>query len=297
MGVALMVMSVLFFVYSSPSDIHTSYVATPIISHTQEFIHENSDIREVETGRIRYLVVDGLLATSTTYTQSKQLENTQHHKIIWEMYTHVLDDVVEDKMAIFEVFYDPNDSATAYVELLDSSEDTWLLAVNIAEPRKLNADILYPTFIHESAHIITLENDQLYSNKRDTCTTYLVTEGCMKEDSYIYRFYERFWENKSGYQEAVYKAHEEEDRKHAQHLRDALYETHRNEFVSRYGATNPEEDLAESFTAFVIYDMPKGNLRRDEKIRFFYDIPELVETRSHIRSHISVEGLTLSHVE
>jgi hypothetical protein len=60
--------------------------------------------------------------------------------------------------------------------------------------------------------------------------------------------------------------------------------------VTEYAASNPSEDLAESFTAFVLQEKPTkstvGFIHSDQKILFFYDFPELVEIRDFIRSNL-----------
>ena len=91
--------------------------------------------------------------------------------------------------------------------------------------------------------------------------------------------------------------------------------------MSNYAATNPAEDFAETFTTFVLWDdeeidnykkwcakdmgngwslineqglsywkqcekIYRDNSIWEEKIRFFYDFPELVEMRDFIRSNL-----------
>jgi len=50
----------------------------------------------------------------------------------------------------------------------------------------------------------------------------------------------------------------------------------RNPFVSEYATTNPVEDIAESFTQFVIQDKPKGDSVKDQKMLFFYKFEEMI---------------------
>ena len=56
--------------------------------------------------------------------------------------------------------------------------------------------------------------------------------------------------------------------------------------MTDYAATNPGEDIAESWTHFVINDKPSGDSIADQKVRFFYDYPELVELRDKIRARL-----------
>ena len=56
--------------------------------------------------------------------------------------------------------------------------------------------------------------------------------------------------------------------------------------MTEYAASNPDEDFAESFVAFVLKEKPTKSTTVDQKIRFFYDFPELVEMRDFIRSNL-----------
>jgi hypothetical protein len=60
------------------------------------------------------------------------------------------------------------------------------------------------------------------------------------------------------------------------------YSTER--FVSEYAATNKDEDLVESFVVFVTDDKPTEKGLKYDKIRFFYNYPELIELRSELRA-------------
>jgi hypothetical protein len=55
------------------------------------------------------------------------------------------------------------------------------------------------------------------------------------------------------------------------------------DFVTQYAATSPTEDMVESFVQFVTQDKPSGALTKFEKVRFFYQYPELVSLRTQLR--------------
>jgi hypothetical protein len=63
---------------------------------------------------------------------------------------------------------------------------------------------------------------------------------------------------------------------------DEFYANHREQFVSPYAATNPREDIAESWTEFILRPKPSGTSIADQKVLFFYEFPELVQTREEI---------------
>ena len=66
------------------------------------------------------------------------------------------------------------------------------------------------------------------------------------------------------------------------------YELHPTNYVSRYGANYFHEDIAETFAIFVLGDFPEGDTIAEDKIRFFWDDPEMVNLRAAIRENISL---------
>jgi hypothetical protein len=61
-----------------------------------------------------------------------------------------------------------------------------------------------------------------------------------------------------------------------------FYTKYPEQFVGEYAATNPEEDIAESWTEFVMRPKPIGTSIADQKVQFFYEYPELVKIRREI---------------
>ncbi|MFQ9918858.1 MAG: hypothetical protein ACLRWQ_23270 [Flavonifractor plautii] len=62
----------------------------------------------------------------------------------------------------------------------------------------------------------------------------------------------------------------------------------RRSFVTDYASTDPSEDIAESFTYFVLWDAPEGDAVWEEKLNFFYRYPELVEFRTQARARLGL---------
>ena len=54
--------------------------------------------------------------------------------------------------------------------------------------------------------------------------------------------------------------------------------------MTDYAATDPSEDIAESFTYFVLWPRQGGGSVWEQKLDFFYGYPELVELRAGIRT-------------
>lgn len=120
------------------------------------------------------------------------------------------------------------------------------------------------TFVHEFGHVLTLNNTQVDNSKKDP-NKYYATYDSFMEGSYIKAFYDEFW------------------KPYGTDTGSELYKEKPEMFVDEYASTNSSEDIAESFMLFVLSNKPAGNTIAEQKIKFFYDYPELVELRDNIR--------------
>lgn len=129
------------------------------------------------------------------------------------------------------------------------------------------ADKFTSTVIHEYAHALTLNASQMNTAQLYDTISYQDI-SLYRADSYMQAFYDRFYAPGQ--------------RTWAEHPED---------YVSQYaGTAGIHEDMAESFLHFVTEDRPaEEDTLAARKVLFFYDYPELVETRSAIR-----EGLKKS---
>jgi hypothetical protein len=204
----------------------------------------------------------------------------------------------------------------------------------------LEMNMLKMILTHENAHILSLsasqsDNDLLgyeelcdydpdstgtyfdecdddeirrtFAQKEASCAPnyYDDWSGCMKEDSYLNKFFQKFWAD-------IYPEHSYGGNQII--TTSAFHQKYYNQFVTWYAASHPAEDFAESFTAFVLWNeeaiayhkkvctkegwnlitpwwkwcdkIYRDNSIWEEKIRFFYDFPELVEMRDFIRSNL-----------
>lgn len=186
------------------------------------------------------------------------------------------------------------DDTLAYVEVFDEYGAEWLFAydpVDTYTSRKHFKNIreLVTTLIHEYAHVLMLNNMQVTHYPERVVVTQCfdqeiqISEGCAKPDSYIAAFVTRFWtEEERSLAEQARENREEEDFAY-----DSFMASPTN-FVSEYAATNEIEDMAESFTHFVLESKPTGEVESEKKVLFFWEYPELVSLRTHMRTGIAV---------
>ena len=201
---------------------------------------------------------------------------TELHQELWDLFRRVLGDAAAAQyIETFTVYYDQYRNVDATV-LDGQTPGKRQVLVNARYADDLNA--LTRTFIHEYGHIVTLSGDQVTASV--DCGTTSVDEGCLAADSYLNGFLDRFWWS---YGQEVF------DALASPTAMDAFYAAHQTDFVTRYAATDPLEDIAETWAEFVIRDAPPaGATVAEQKILFLYAFPALVELREQIRARVGV---------
>ncbi len=245
---------------------------------------------------VTYAVNGDEISSPSYESVSSDLESYQNdtatQETIWKYYTGMIPADARELLVGYKVITDGQGGSLAMVEQSPDDPTEWLLNVDIADTNDLR-DLTY-TLIHEYGHLLTLNENQinidedifynpddedLYAAAETSCATYFPGEGCAKSDSYINLFYEKFWAGI--YDEWSETQYIEDDYAYYEAL-DNFYYKYEDQFVTDYAATNTGEDIAESWTFFIISDKPSGNTIAEEKILFFYQFPELVQLREEI---------------
>ncbi|WP_435255059.1 hypothetical protein [Tenacibaculum sp. A30] len=186
------------------------------------------------------------------------------------------------------------DEKTGALVALSSKNDKWQLEIDVndvnfySKDKKRLHESVY-TLVHEFGHLLTLNRTQIRPTDKklqDEGELYLTLEGEAYKNSYINRFVNLFWKG------ALLNRWDVIQRKYCyteancvEKLYD-LYLNNRTEFLTDYAAESPEEDIVESWTAFVLRPkIKKPRTIAHKKINFFYEFPELVEYRRMIRQN------------
>ncbi|NOU62092.1 hypothetical protein [Marinifilum caeruleilacunae] len=211
-------------------------------------------------------------------------KNEKQHKDIWKLVMDVIPDANRNYLSDFMLFHGEKSGTAGYVVQTKEDLTKWQfgIAMAYAFPNGvINSDgELAYTIIHEFGHIVTLNNTQVTAGTdANSSDTYHTGEGSSKANSYINKLYQNYWADIwDEYQEA---SNSEDEEKLA-----AFYEKYKERFVTQYASTNPGEDIAETFTYFVIKgDKPSGNSIADQKVRMLYEYEELIELRNYIRNN------------
>lgn len=253
--------------------------------------------KEVDLNLVLYKVEEGRLGAPATLYVPKEFQRLQQdaavQQSIWNYTASLLSPDQLKWISEFIIFTDGPANTLAWVDnrdILDRAH--WQLGIDIldaADP----IDLTY-TLVHEFAHLITLNTDQIppadsystWTQNPAACSQFSIPEGCTNPDSYLNLFYQKFWtdifdEWLETVEEVPVTSSEEYDT-----LVEELYYRHEDLFVGEYAATNIREDMAESFMYFVLEEKPEGNSVFEQKIRFFYEFPELVSLREQIIQNV-----------
>ncbi len=252
---------------------------------------------------VHYTVVDDELKTPLFENVADELEKYQEdraaHEEIWSLFKRLIPAEKREIVSGFGIFTDGKYNYLAAVNPAEKNPYKWELNVDIAD--SLKKSVLIFTLIHEHGHLLTLQSDQVevsvpiyhrphdqdvYQQEVDACLQYFPGRGCSNPDSYINQFFERFWTDLYAEWQVI---DEEQDKDTRYNLLDDFYDTYQDQFLTDYAPTSPAEDIAEAWAFFLLAPKPEPNSIANEKIRFFYEYPELIEMRAQILDRICVE--------
>ncbi len=194
---------------------------------------------------------------------------------VWNRFVELIPADQRQMISGFELLDEDYQGAHVYPD--DNDPTRWILGVGLG----LGDDLDY-VLIHEFGHLLTLQAEEVPpSSDTGSCPTYHTGEGCALRGSTMAEFVNRFWPQEM--RDAVEELYESED----EDAFEAFYQERKDQFVTDYAATNPAEDLAETFAHFVTEDRPTGDSIADQKVKLLWADPDLVELRTQIRSALN----------
>lgn len=227
----------------------------------------------------------------------KELQRDREtHTRVWKYFSTIIPAERRDFLKEYIIITDGESGIYAAVGQTENAADEWALLVDIVDTEN-NYQLTY-TFIHEYAHLLTLGPDQvppdleLFENREDStayfqaladCFTYFTGEGCSNPGSYMDDFYNAFWLDI--YDEWNKIDFETDEEEYYEKL-EGFYEKYQDRFVTDYAVTSPEEDIAETFSFFILAPKPAGKTIAEQKVLFFYARPELVALREELLNNI-----------
>jgi hypothetical protein len=186
-----------------------------------------------------------------------------------------------------------------------NDKEKWTMAL---DPEDMNVNINgtdsvdKDAVIYELGHLISIDSSQvnfdkeliasqgenynkLFNQKQNECLTYLVSEGCLKEDSYIFKLYEKFW--KGEVFDEFTRIQSIEDKEEFNLEIENFEKKYTDQFVTYIAALSPESDFAMLWT-FYVYDYPVEGKVKEHKIRFISEFPELVKLKEEVLNNLKL---------
>lgn len=233
---------------------------------------ENKKLKLVEHKRIKEL---------------EQLNNLKYHDELWKIISEFYPEDILKRIDKFIVFSDNSrankNGMSGLIESIDGTNNSkFILSVDVADAyygNKIDLEAFFNLLVHESFHLLSLNETQVNANPTNGIKIY---EGYTYENSYINRFYEKFWDNSLGKRLELLEANAKLSFAQKESVREELYKYNKDKFINTYAMTNMVEDIAVSFEEFIrINKGYLGDSLRDKKIEFFYSYDDLVKYKNH----------------
>lgn len=234
---------------------------------------------------VRYEIKDDQLTNPDPMWVPKDFipyqQNVFAHERIWKYFSYLIPAPNREMLTHYLVsMRGGNYHYIAYVTARDDQAKTWEMNVNLQDAS--DAVELTQTLIHEYGHLLTLNAAQMDAEELN-CQSFLSSEGCARKNSYMDAFYQAYWKSLAAEWAKVVS---ESDQDTYEEQRHAFFKKYENHFVSEYAATNPAEDMAESWTSFVLFTDSYYPTIARQKVSFFAKYPELVQLRQQILDNL-----------
>lgn len=213
-----------------------------------------------------HVVVDGVLGATCLGSEDATLYAA------WETLATIAPTAARSDLALFGGFSggDDGDEVTlAFVNALDDDGTVFQMSINLAsfEDDENEASL---TVAHEFSHVFTLSTTQIdRATLAEDCETFDNGEGCFDDDALMTSWVELFWTDQML---SDFNPNEEANGE-AGAARCEL----NPEFLGSYAASSPDEDFAETFSAFV-FDLDV-DAAMEPKLEWMAEQPGLVEFR------------------
>ena len=231
---------------------------------SQEALEDDGTDEFVDQFVTAHYVVDGVLGQVCFGEEDPKLFTT------WELLSAISPPDELKPLAILAGFDAPDGDTDGFVIAIgDFDGATFQMSMNLTW-----TDATDPWFsltvAHELSHILTGQIEELDRlSEPGECDTFDNGEGCALPGSYLDDWVAEFWS-----EDELASLNVMTDDPDAADERCDV----NSGFLGPYAATNPDEDFAESFAAFV-FQVEMDNPQLEDKMAFFDERPELAEIR------------------
>jgi hypothetical protein len=226
---------------------------------------------------VAHLVVDGQLGEVCFGDEDDRL------LLAWDDLVTITPPEQLNDLAVFAGFgadEEGDEQTLAFVNATDDEGETFQMSINL-DAYDDDDTVALLTIAHEFAHVFTQVPSQIDRSEEafEVCSTYRSAAGCFASDSLIAAWVSTFWTDQmlaSIDPDAESTVAEGEERCAAD-----------PSFLGPYAASDPEEDFAESFSAYV-FDVAVDQPEQQAKLDWLADQPGLAA----FRARAEAAGLT-----
>lgn len=214
------------------------------------------------TYSVAYQVVDGTLGPTCFGEPDQLLEES------WSMLADITPPDQLRDLAVFGGFTTRSDTLAFVTTADEGLGSLYEMSINLGTAND-DLDELSLTLAHEFSHVFTATPNELDRDVLDDeCDGFHNGEGCYRPDSLIDSWVKEFWPEHID-------SYDPDDNPEDDVVERCSIDPG---FFGSYGATNPEEDFAESFAAYVLR-VPTEGERQQARVDWIDDQPGLREFR------------------
>lgn len=172
---------------------------------------------------------------------------------MWALIDEIWPDQLRDALAQVSIVREESRGLVGVVH--PSATGGWILSLDIADLD--DRHLIEETIVHELSHLVTLDREIFTFGEVEGCSGAQIDLGCAEAGTVLAEFAERFWPGDVPSPLAA-------------------------DFVNDYAASGAHEDLAETFTAWVL-GWPVSGAAIDAKIEMLSADPELDALADELR--------------
>ncbi len=225
-------------------------------------------------------------------------EETSIARYNWNVFYNIFPKRITQKyIKKLVLMTDGEDEKTGALGALNDKNTEWQLVLDPIDVDFTSRDetrisqSIY-TLVHEFGHLLTLNNTQIKpiqgsKKEQNPNEPYVTLEGMTIKKSYLNKFVNEFWDGTLLKEwDFIQRNYCYTEQKSCLEKLYGLYKDNYTDFLTDYAAESPEEDIAESWTAFVLGEkIENPETIAERKINFFYQFEELVYYRKVIRKN------------
>ena len=203
------------------------------------------------------------------------LSEQMSYQVYWDKVKQLIPEELLTAFDFFKIGSDGETGIYAYVVRLDEKGKSWCMNIDPSDYKE-NGNFPY-TIVHELSHYLSF-NDQQVLYYTEEIPPYplnrFVEYDCVaNKDSYIQKYYEKFWQDLT----PIRNANEENPE---------FYNRYKKEFVTPYASTSCAEDFAETFCAYVLMKKPPTPEVKS-KFLFFDQFSEIRNLKGEILKNVT----------